>query len=215
MDSLCCGISRWGQPSEPNHSRRKERCPRVFLSTAWSHRRQLCNHLDDDGPSSGGPLSRQPIMKMTDLTRAPGEPTPTCIAVGVGRPYSCVWTTSSALCTSPMPRNLLFIVLIAAVILLGPLSHASMAGGSAGEPGMCHHAQRVLMDRGDASGHCGPADHSMARACATACLGTIAITLPDAGLVPLPSGFHGLWTPTKLVLRGRQTAPDDRPPKPI
>jgi hypothetical protein len=114
-----------------------------------------------------------------------------------------------------MPRNLLAIVLIAAVMLLGPLSHASMAGGSADQVGMCHHAQIVSMDTGDASDRCGSADHSMSEACAIACLGTMAITLPDAGLVSVRSSFHGLWTPTKLVLRGRQTAPDDRPPKSI
>lgn len=114
-----------------------------------------------------------------------------------------------------MLRNLTFLLLMAAALFLAALPHASMAEGSSGMPDACLHHQAGSTAHHDTSGPCGQAEHGTSGACAIACLGPMAPVPQSVSLLSVPLTRITLWFPSALVLRGRLTDPDARPPRSI
>lgn len=114
-----------------------------------------------------------------------------------------------------MLRHLTLVLLMAAVMFLAALPHASMAEGSSGMSGACLYHQAGSTEHHDTSGQCGQTGHSMSEACAIACVGPMVPVLQSVGMRPAEFARVALWFPSALVLRGRVTDPDDRPPRSI
>ena len=114
-----------------------------------------------------------------------------------------------------MTRSLFLICLIAAVMFLGVLPHATMAGGSYDAASKCLHDVSGVIGQQDEDRYCGDADHMMTGACAIACVGSVAPGLQPVIAMPAEFVAAALWFPTTLVPRGRLTDPDDRPPRSI
>lgn len=114
-----------------------------------------------------------------------------------------------------MTRSLFLICLMAAVMFLGVLPHATMAGGSYDAASKCQHDVSGVIGQQDEDPYCGGSDHMMTGACAIACVGSV--VLGPQPVIAMPAEFvaAALWFPTTLDLRGRLTDPDDRPPRSI
>jgi len=115
-----------------------------------------------------------------------------------------------------MTRCFISFLLLIAVALFGVLSpHAAMAAQSQTTWAPCHTEQPVMSEHVGAVEHCGPADHSMTGACATACLGSIAIWFPTPDQAPMAFRPVAHRAAISLILRGRMIETADRPPKSI
>ena len=112
-----------------------------------------------------------------------------------------------------MLRHLTFMLLMGAILFLAVFPHASLAEGAPQMPGACLHHQAGLAEHHDSKGPCGQAGHRMSGACAIACIGSMAPAPQPAGILPAEFAMISLWFPSALVLRGRSTGPDDRPPR--
>ena len=123
---------------------------------------------------------------------------------------------SSQLFFCRMLRRLTFMLLMAAAVFLAAFPHASMGEGSPEMRGACQHHQA-----GSTEPHvlaeppCNQAEHRMSDACAIACVGSMAPVPQAFTLLPAQLATIALWFPSALVLRGRPTVPDDRPPRSI
>lgn len=109
-----------------------------------------------------------------------------------------------------MPRLFLSLILVAAVILIGAVPRGVMAHW-AGDVMPCHQAMQPT----SAVDHCAAEKSAPSGACGVICLGSVADWPQPA--ITLPVRLHHV-VPRRavpLVLRGRQTNPDDRPPKSI
>ncbi|WP_299365600.1 hypothetical protein [uncultured Paracoccus sp.] len=114
-----------------------------------------------------------------------------------------------------MTRSLFLICLMAAVMFLAVLPHATMAGGSYDAASKCQHDVSGVIEQQNEDRYCGGADHMVTAACAIACVGPFAPGSQPFGTMPVEFSAAALRFPTTLVLRGRLTDPDDRPPKSI
>lgn len=114
-----------------------------------------------------------------------------------------------------MSRLLFSILLMTAVVLVGVLPRAAMAHGSPGAPVPCHQRSAGLHEQDGSASHCGSDDQATSGACFIACIGSVASWPQPLDATPAEFATIALWFPTTLVLRGRLTDPDDRPPKSI
>lgn len=114
-----------------------------------------------------------------------------------------------------MTRYFVPLLLVLAVVFFGALPHAAMAGHSKTSSVPCHSEQPVMGEHLGAIERCGPAEHSMTGACATACLGSIATWFPPPE--PITVSFRPVAhrAAISLILRGRLSETADRPPKSI
>lgn len=111
-----------------------------------------------------------------------------------------------------MARYLCIFLLLGAVALFGVLPHAVMAAGQQATPTPCQNEHSITGLHTEATGHCGPTEHALSGACATACLGTVTIWFPPLGRAQLVLRPMHRAVAFQL-LHGRTDDTDDRPPK--
>ncbi len=113
-----------------------------------------------------------------------------------------------------MTRYIFSLLLLVAVILFDTLPRAEMAGQVQTTVSTCHTGQATLGGHSETE-DCGTADHSMTGACATACIGSIAVLFPTPDPVRMDLRSVRHHAATSLVLHGRLIETADRPPKSI
>ena len=114
-----------------------------------------------------------------------------------------------------MPRLLFSVLLMAAIILAGVLPRAAMVHSAAAAPVSCHQEVAGLHEQNGPASHCGLDGQPMSGACVIACVGSLADWPQPLDALPADFAVSALWFPSALVLRGRLTDPDDRPPRSI
>ena len=115
-----------------------------------------------------------------------------------------------------MTRYLVSLLLVIAVMFLGVIPHAGMAGESRSTSAPCHDGQDANDGQLGATLHCGTADQSTPGACAVACLGSIAATW-FSEFAGMPKALRPIVyrAEVPLVLDGHKGETADRPPKSI
>ena len=112
-----------------------------------------------------------------------------------------------------MPRYLFTLLLVMAVALFGVNQHVATAGEPQNASAPCHDGMTVKTEQASAAGHCGESDHAMSGACASACLGSIAIWFTSEDLTPLTFRPSVHWSESTLFPVGRTGKTAERPPK--